>query len=146
MRLTRCNDEEAPLIDTSYSELFEAVGVLGVLQIYEALITEGRVIFVSDDLKTLANCSHAAVGMLYPFTFQHVFVPILPATWLEYVTAPMPFCVGIHSSLLDRALQLPIDSAVLVVQIDSGTIGVCGEVNADAPKLPPELYAQLEKG
>lgn len=50
---------------------------------------------MADDVRTLSSCVHAASAMLYPFAWQHVFIPLLPSDMLEYVTAPMPFVIGV---------------------------------------------------
>ena len=33
---------------------------------------------------------------------------ILPAYFIDHITAPMPFMIGMHSSLMDRVRQMPI--------------------------------------
>ena len=57
-------------MDVSYTELFESIGVVGALEVYQTLLSEGRIILVSDNLHKLANCAHAAQGLLYPFIWQ----------------------------------------------------------------------------
>lgn len=37
--------------------------------------------------------------MLYPFTWQHTFVPILPLTMIDVLDAPAPFLIGCLRSL-----------------------------------------------
>jgi hypothetical protein len=37
-------------------------------------------------------------SLLYPFEWQHVFVPVLPACLTEFVGSPTPFIMGIHKS------------------------------------------------
>lgn len=150
LHLTRANDESAPLIDVNFSALFDAVSVAGVLAIYRALMFEGHVVFVSSDMSKLSACSLAAVGLLYPFTWQHFFVPNLPVGMLDYVTAPMPFCLGIHASLLDTVLSLPIEESIVIVKIDSGEVAITGsgEVGGGGEsmgELPGSLGGRLDK-
>lgn len=54
---------------------------------------------VANDVLTLSSCVHAAMAMLYPFAWQHVFIPLLPADMLEYASAPMPFVIGVRTSM-----------------------------------------------
>ena len=147
LHLTRANDESAPLVDVDFSALFDAVSVAGVLAIYRALMFEGHVVFVSSDMSKLSACSLAAVGLLYPFTWQHFFVPNLPVGMLDYVTAPMPFCLGIHASLLDTVLSLPIEESIVIVKIDSGEVAITGsgESSESMGELPGSLGGRLEK-
>ena len=127
IHLTRRNDELAPLVDVDYHPLFEKIGVAGVLAVFKAILAEGHVILVSSDIELLARCAQAALGLLYPFVWQHIYVPVLPASWLDYVTAPMPFVVGIHSSMLDQVLEMPLEESLLIAKLDSGEVMLCGE-------------------
>lgn len=45
-----------------------------------------------------------------PFSWHHIFIPIVPASLLSYVTAPMPFLVGIKRSLQPTMEKLPMEA------------------------------------
>jgi hypothetical protein len=144
IHLTRRNDELAPLVDVDYHPLFEKIGVAGVLAVFKAILAEGHVILVSSDIELLARCAQAALGLLYPFVWQHIYVPVLPASWLDYVTAPMPFVVGIHSSMLDQVLEMPLEESLLIAKLDSGEVMLCGEAGGHGT-LPAASELRLEK-
>ncbi len=57
------------------------------------------------------------MALLYPFTWQHVFIPVLPASLIDMCCAPMPFVVGVLSSYLPEVMKLPLDD-VLMVDLD----------------------------
>ena len=42
----------------------------------------------------LSDCAHALESLLYPFAWQHIYVPILVPKMIDYVCAPMPFLIG----------------------------------------------------
>ena len=42
-------------------------------------------------------CTMSSV-MLCFFLFSYVFIPILPASLLDFLTAPTPFLMGVHTS------------------------------------------------
>lgn len=58
---------------------------------------------------TLSQCCHAVVALLYPFTWQHTYIPVLPPSMLDIVCTPTPFIVGLLSSSLPRLKELPIE-------------------------------------
>lgn len=58
---------------------------------------------------TLSRCAHSALAMLYPFTWQHTFVPVLPASMLDISCSPTPFLMGALSPSLSQVLELPIE-------------------------------------
>lgn len=58
---------------------------------------------------TLSSCSHAVVALLYPFSWQHTFIPVLPASMIDIVCCPTPFLVGLLSSSLPKLKELPVE-------------------------------------
>ena len=42
-------------------------------------------------------------AILFPFTWQHVYIPILPARLLDILQAPVPFLMGIDEEVLALA-------------------------------------------
>ena len=151
--LTRPNDELSPLIDVDYCDLFRSMGVEGVAAILRSLLAEGHCVFVSADFRRLGMVVQAAASMLYPFKWQHIFVPILPHSWIDYITAPMPFVCGIHASMLDEVLQQPIEDSMVFAKLDTGELLTVGEMpgslpNAGGGKLEKafhKLLADLKK-
>ena len=57
----------------------------------------------------LSRCSHAVLALLYPFTWQHTFVPVLPASMLDISCSPTPFLIGVLTPCLPEVLELPIE-------------------------------------
>lgn len=41
---------------------------------------------------------HAFVSLIYPFSWQHTFIPLLPPNLIDIVCAPTPYIVGLLSS------------------------------------------------
>lgn len=60
-------------------------------------------------ISTLSSCSHAVVALLYPFSWQHTFIPVLPASMIDIVCCPTPFLVGLLSSSLPKLKELPVE-------------------------------------
>eukprot|EP00079_Xenopus_tropicalis_P018654 XP_004920752.1 PREDICTED: suppression of tumorigenicity 5 protein-like [Xenopus tropicalis] len=63
---------------------------------------------------TLSSCSHAIVALLYPFSWQHTFIPVLPSSMIDIVCCPTPFLVGLLSSSLPKLKELPVEEALMV--------------------------------
>lgn len=54
---------------------------------------------------TVAECINV---LTFPFTWQHVYVPILPASLTHFLDAPVPFIMGLHHGREKRSeLTLP---------------------------------------
>ncbi|XP_048967995.1 DENN domain-containing protein 1B isoform X3 [Canis lupus dingo] len=83
------------------TEYFVAVDVNNMLQLYASMLHERRIIITSSKLSTLTACLHGSVALLYPMYWQHIYIPVLPPHLLDYCCAPMPYLIGIHSSLIE---------------------------------------------
>lgn len=61
----------------------------------------------------LTQTIQALAALLYPFHWQHVYIPLLPAEMLDAVCAPMPFIVGMLSSFLPKVLEMDLEEVEL---------------------------------
>jgi hypothetical protein len=72
-----------------------------------------------------------------PPRWHHIYLPLLPAAFKDYLSAPMPFLVGLPGQLLPLLAGVPMDDA-LVLDLDLGrcrpTPG--GEGDVDGQLLP----------
>ena len=149
-KLQRPSDGIAPHTeDMNHDALFSAISVSGVMAMFAAMMLEQRLIFVSSQLPKLSACVHAAVALLLPFEWQNIFVPVLPRIWLDYLTAPMPFLVGIHSSFLPEVRQMVASGAaedqLVFVMLDEGEVKLEGFERSPVDSLPPAPVRRLER-
>ncbi|KAL2093204.1 hypothetical protein ACEWY4_010516 [Coilia grayii] len=122
--------------------LFGCLSVPQIIRIFASLLLERRVVFVADKLSTLSSCAHAVVALLYPFSWQHTFIPVLPASMLDMVCCPTPFLVGILSSSLPRLKEMPLEETLMV---DLRSDRFIRQIDDEATLLPRKLQAALEQ-
>ncbi|XP_037352467.1 DENN domain-containing protein 1B isoform X2 [Talpa occidentalis] len=103
------------------TEYFVAVDVNNMLQLYASMLHERRIIITSSKLSTLTACLHGSVALLYPMYWQHIYIPVLPPHLLDYCCAPMPYLIGIHSSLIERVKNKSLDDVVML-NVDTNTL------------------------
>ena len=65
--------------------------------IYSAALCEKRIIFVGNSIQNVSELVLAAVAMLYPFRWQHQFIPVTPPILLDFAFAPMPYIIGMKT-------------------------------------------------
>ena len=62
------------------------------------------------DFERLMLVAEGITSLIFPFTWQHVYVPILPASMLHFLDAPVPFIMGLQAddskALLDACSQV----------------------------------------
>jgi len=63
------------------------------------------VVVVGSSVSTLTSCVHTILALLYPFEWQHVFVPVLPSCMTDVLDSPTPYIIGILSSTYAKLLQ-----------------------------------------
>lgn len=85
----------------NFCTLFDCLTDEEVLQVFAAAVLERRIIFIADELGTLSQVLHAVGALLYPFTWQHTFISIVPEILIDVVMAPTPYLLGVQKRLLD---------------------------------------------
>ncbi|KAJ8246291.1 hypothetical protein GJAV_G00265940 [Gymnothorax javanicus] len=122
------------------TELVVAVDVSNLLQLYASMLFERRILICSSKLSTLTACVHACSAMLYPMYWQHIFIPVLPPHLLDYCCAPMPYIIGVHSSLMERVKNRALEDVVLL-NVDSNTMESPFE---DLKRIPSDVLSLLK--
>ncbi len=96
----------------SFVTLFKMVPVPKILEIFGSLLLERRLIVSAKNLGILSACVNALSSLLYPFSWQHVFIPVLPQSLLDYCCAPMPFFVGVLADSVPAIKKLPLEEVI----------------------------------
>eukprot|EP00730_Choanoeca_flexa_P008070 TRINITY_DN12435_c0_g2_i1.p1 TRINITY_DN12435_c0_g2~~TRINITY_DN12435_c0_g2_i1.p1 ORF type:complete len:875 (+),score=216.20 TRINITY_DN12435_c0_g2_i1:1786-4410(+) len=110
-------------------------------QLLASIMAERRVMITSDDLGRLAKGCFGCDLALFPLHWQQVFIPILPNHLLDYCSAPVPYIVGVHKSLMPSVAERAMEDHVWV-DMDSDTLTTPFN---DADILPSELTAGLKE-
>ena len=110
--------------------------VNNIMLLVSCVLTERRLIFHSKHLEKLSQCIHGLLALIYPFRWQHIFVPILPEQLLNYLGAPMPFIIGVKSHLEKEWGQYDV-SDIVVVDLDHGRL-LSTMDQSQLPTLPEE--------
>ncbi|KAG5838841.1 hypothetical protein ANANG_G00227900 [Anguilla anguilla] len=140
--LTLCRPVDSRLEHVDFESLLLCLSVERLLQVFASLLLERRVIFIADKLSTLSHCAHAALALLYPFTWQHTFVPVLPACMLDISCSPTPFLLGALPASLPQVLELPIEEVLIVDLCADRFVRQLGDEDCI---LPRKLQAALQQ-
>ncbi|XP_033646055.1 DENN domain-containing protein 2C-like isoform X1 [Asterias rubens] len=140
LRLQRPQDSRLEHVD--FDCLFSSLKIPQVIQIFASLLLERRVIMCSGKLSKLSKCSQAVAALLYPFGWQHVYVPVLPEKLIDMACSPTPYIMGMLSLCIPKLDELPIDE-VLIVDLDSKDFYTV--VGDEETILPKKLALALER-
>ncbi|XP_038235140.1 DENN domain-containing protein 1C isoform X2 [Dermochelys coriacea] len=122
------------------TEFVVAVDVPNMLQLYGSMLYERRILLTSSKLSTLTACVQASSTMLYPMYWQHIYIPTLPPHLLDYCCAPMPYLIGVHSSLMERVRDKALED-VVILNIDTNTLESPFQ---DLENLPGDVVSLLK--
>jgi hypothetical protein len=138
IELARPADEELLLDYVAFEPLFKSASPHQVVDLFTAVMRESHIVLTSHNIALLTACVTAVSAMSYPFAWQHVFIPVLPKSLLDYCTAPMPFLVGCLSEDAARLNKMPVEPDILVYDLDE-------RLFVRAPKSFLDLAAAAEK-
>ncbi|CAJ1055040.1 DENN domain-containing protein 2A-like isoform X2 [Xyrichtys novacula] len=136
-----CRPSDSRLEHVDFECLFSCLSLRLLLRVFGSLLLERRVIFTADKLSTLSQCCHAVVALLYPFVWQHTYIPVLPSAMLDIVCTPTPFIVGLLSSSLPQLTELPLEEVLVV---DLGNSKFLRQLDDEDSILPSKLQTALE--
>uniref|UniRef100_A0A7M4FKC0 DENN domain containing 5B n=2 Tax=Crocodylus porosus TaxID=8502 RepID=A0A7M4FKC0_CROPO len=133
----RPGPSELPLSDYPLREVFELLGLENLVQVFTCILLEMQILLYSQDYQRLMTVAEGITTLLFPFQWQHVYVPILPASLLHFLDAPVPYLMGLQSKEgTDRSkLELPQEANLCFVDIDNHFI----ELPEEFPQFPNKL-------
>ncbi|XP_068950964.1 DENN domain-containing protein 5B isoform X2 [Petaurus breviceps papuanus] len=133
----RPGPNELPLSDYPLWEVFELLGLENLVQVFTCVLLEMQILLYSQDYQRLMTVAEGITTLLFPFQWQHVYVPILPASLLHFLDAPVPYLMGLQSKEgTDRSkLELPQEANLCFVDIDNHFI----ELPEEFPQFPNKL-------
>jgi hypothetical protein len=136
--ISRPARNEFPLCQCPITQLFEYLSVPNVLSVFTAMLLEKKILLTCSQYSVLTNVAEALNAIIFPFRWQHVYIPVLPQVYAEFLSAPVPFLMGIHSSALPG---LQLSSEIMVVDIDHNRVTI--PKDGPMPRLPEKPAEKL---
>jgi hypothetical protein len=118
--------------------LFTVLSIDNILSIWEAMLLERKIFFLSKSKTILNRICLALTTLIYPFKWNHVYIPILPLKCIGCADAFVPLIMGICFNI--KLDELPEDA--FVVDIDANKIV---KNNEEIPKLNEKLNKKFDK-
>jgi DENN (AEX-3) domain/dDENN domain len=141
-----------PVLDLKLETLFSSLDIDNLLLLFRNILLEKSTVFISSDEKKLSYCTYAIISLLFPFHWNMVYVPVLPAALLDYLYSPVTFIFGVHSNNIEEIYSRVSDS-VCLVDLDNNKFLISTQVsfhrktsrNVPLPKLPDHYGKKLRK-
>lgn len=116
-----------------------------ILWLFASVVLERRIIFVAEELSVLSQCIHAVAALLYPFSWAHTYIPVVPECLIDTVCCPTPFMVGVQKRCLEQVLDQPMEEVLLVDLCEGKFLRSVGDERDILPaKLETEMLTSLK--
>ncbi|KDO24301.1 hypothetical protein SPRG_10376, partial [Saprolegnia parasitica CBS 223.65] len=125
----------------SLETFFRAFSLHTAIRLVVLALCEYRIVVHSSHLSLLCPITESLKALLYPFRWQHPYVPMLPRILSEYLQAPLPYILGVQTSWLPGLFESGRPDNLVLVDVDRGTLTISHE--ASLPPLPATLTKAL---
>ncbi|XP_058837943.1 DENN domain-containing protein 5B isoform X2 [Topomyia yanbarensis] len=138
--------DELPFMDFPLRLLFTYLSVDCAIQLFTCVLLENQVLLRSSDYQKLTIIAECITSLLFPFQWQHVYAPILPASLHHFLDAPVPFVMGLHSDS-DSSVRIASEANLCYVDVDKKSV----QLPEELPAFPhrhdfiAEITAVLDK-
>ncbi|XP_076757769.1 uncharacterized protein LOC143427484 isoform X1 [Xylocopa sonorina] len=123
------------------TEYYSAVDAHNMMIIFASMLYERRIIFTSKRLSRLSACVQACNALIYPMIWQHIYIPVLPLSLIDYLLAPMPFLIGVPTPTLQRVRKSDLGEVVIL----DADINSIESPFQDLESLPQDVVTNLKK-
>ncbi|KAM9814847.1 DENN domain-containing protein 5B-like isoform X1 [Syngnathus typhle] len=129
---------ELPLGEYPLREAFSLLGVDNMVQLLTCSLLETQILLYSQDYQRLMTVAEGITTLLFPFQWQHIYLPIISTPLHHLLDAPVPFLMGIQrrDGAQRASLQLPHEANLCFVDIDNHCV--------DPPEGLPAFPDQAE--
>lgn len=108
------------------------------MTVLASLLVEAKVLLCSSSYTLLTDVAEAFLSLLFPFRWEHTYVPVLPHHMLNFIHMPIPFFMGVGASELDC---VGVPQEVVLVFLDKNMV----LHPQTLPPLPQQALALLER-
>ncbi|XP_054480213.1 myotubularin-related protein 5 isoform X3 [Anoplopoma fimbria] len=132
-------DDALPVSGSTVAQLFRQLGIVNVLYLFCAALTEHKILFLSSSYQRLTDACRGLLAIMFPLKYSFTYVPILPGKLLEVLSTPTPFIIGVNSFFRSETQEL-LD--VIIADLDGGTVTIPECVHISL--LPEPLLQQTQ--
>ena len=97
----------------------------------KAVLMERRIVVCSNDLGAITSVILIMDQLIYPFAWQHTYIPMMPPHVKEVCCAMMPYLIGIHKSLEDGVMEILLEDSddFVIVDLDAKQFRSYGNID-----------------
>jgi DENN (AEX-3) domain/uDENN domain/dDENN domain len=120
--------------------MFEYLETSHIELLLRCVLMEHSILLYSRQLSLLVHVCETLRNLVYPFDWQHVYIPVLPSSLSEFCSAPIPYMIGTHTHNMDIIEPL-LSEDVVRVDLDNNIV----QCSNPPPQLPQPEHVKLMK-
>ena len=115
---------DLPLVNYNLKIIFTYLSFENILIIFQLLLFEQKVLFISNNLYLLTVIQECFKSLLYPLKWVNTYIPVLSEELLKFLQSFMPFIMGINENNYPLCLEYLDSEEIFIVNINRDTIVV----------------------
>ncbi|XP_038051652.1 DENN domain-containing protein 3-like [Patiria miniata] len=134
------DNPEKQVVDVPLNLPFLCFTTEDVLTIVTCILTQQRLVFVSQDYALLTPIVECFLLFILPFKWPFVYVPVVSSSLLDLLEAPGCFIMGCNSTHRQRISEV---EGLVIIDIDRGHVEKCKSINV--PPIPESGVATFKR-
>ncbi|KAL9650377.1 hypothetical protein ABK040_016444 [Willaertia magna] len=140
VHIARPAPNELPMAEMDFELLFNTLDIDNILILMDLVLLEKQILFFSEKASVLTQIAEIITSLIFPFKWNHVYIPMLPKKCVEFIFAPVPFIMGTRRDFLD---EIDIPPEVFTIDLDTNKIS-CKKQQV-VPNLPEKQKLKLKQ-
>ena len=124
-----------------YLPIVSCISQNTLFEIFKAILTEGKILFVSKSNNLLTNIITLLPSLLFPLKWPYVLIPLLPYKMQQFIDAPVPYIMGLNYYIDPKT----IGDDILLINLDSISNGILKQPKDLIPDPPKALTERMLK-
>ena len=81
--------------------LFECLEISTIIKLWCSLLSEKHIIFLANQGYLLFAITQGLLSLMFPFSWLHTYIPVLPFNQIDYLDSPTPYIIGVMTHKID---------------------------------------------
>ena len=115
--------------------LLDKLTISNIILLFRLLLFEQKILLVSNDYNDLTQLSLNLISLLYPFSWIHIYIPIITGKMLKYLESFLPYLNGMNKTLYEREnVKQTIyssDQDLYIFDIDKNSLEISHNLNGN---------------
>ena len=122
--------------------LFDCLEISTIIKLWCSLLSEKHIIFLANQGYLLFAITQGLLSLMFPFSWLHTYIPVLPLNQIDYLDSPTPYVIGVISNKIDYMTLNEKYPGHVICDLNSSTInknGVSFLSNIEEDKIKKKI-------